>query len=165
MKDTSMKIAVVGAHLSGLPLNGQLTGMGATLVRAARTKPVYRLFALPGTVPPKPGLLRVTEPTGIGIELEVWELAPVEFATFVGAIPPPLGIGTIELEDGEGVKGFLVESYAVAGRVGHHALRRMEELFEPIVISAHPSAFVGWAYSQPFRGSPGMRGRYVSDVT
>lgn len=110
-----MKLAVVGAHLSGLPLNGQLLERGATLVRAARTKPVYRLYALPGTVPPKPGLLRVAEPTGIGIEVEVWEVSPAGFATFVAAIPSPLGIGTLELEDGEQVQGFLVESYAVAG--------------------------------------------------
>jgi allophanate hydrolase len=111
-----MKIAVVGAHLSGLPLNGQLLERGATLVRAARTKPVYRLYALPGTTPSKPGLLRVSQPEAgaKGVELEVWELSPLAFASFVDAIPPPLGIGTIELEDGERVKGFLVESYAVA---------------------------------------------------
>ena len=109
-----MKLAVVGAHLSGLPLNHQLTDLGAAKVRAARTKPVYKLFALPGTVPPKPGMLRVSEPVPQGIELEVWELGSKEFGEFVGAIPPPLGIGTIELEEGELVKGFLVEAYAVA---------------------------------------------------
>lgn len=110
-----MKIAVLGAHLSGLPLNPQLLEMGATLVRPARTKPVYRFYALPGTTPPKPGMLRASEPTSIGIELEVWELPAIGFAHFVNAIPAPLGIGTIELEDGELVKGFLVESYAVHG--------------------------------------------------
>ena len=110
-----MKLAVVGAHLSGLPLNGQLLERNAKLVRSARTKPVYRLYALPGTVPPKPGLLRVAEPTEAGIEVEVWDIGPAEFASFVAAIPAPLGIGTIELEDGEQVKGFLVESYAVGG--------------------------------------------------
>ena len=117
-----MKIAVVGAHLSGLPLNSQLTDRGATLVRAARTRPVYRLYALPGTTPPKPGMLRVAEPTGQGIEVEVWEMSTPAFGEFVGLIPPPLGIGTIELEDGEQVKGFLVESYAVAGAadITHH---------------------------------------------
>jgi allophanate hydrolase len=72
------------------------------------------LFALPNTSPPKPGMLRVREPASMGIELEVWEMDAVNFAEFVAAIPPPLGIGTIELEDGELVKGFLVESYAVA---------------------------------------------------
>ena len=110
-----MQIAVVGAHLSGLPLNGQLTERGATLVRAARTAGCYRLFALPNMTPAKPGLLRVGERVGVGIELEIWELGPAEFASFVELIPPPLGIGTIELEDGASVKGFLVESYAVAG--------------------------------------------------
>lgn len=110
-----MKLAVVGAHLSGLPLNHQLLGLNATLVRAAKTKPVYRLFALPGTVPAKPGMMRVALAVDCGIEVEVWELGPAQFATFVYAIPAPLGIGNIELEDGELVKGFLVEAYAVEG--------------------------------------------------
>jgi allophanate hydrolase len=110
-----MKIAVVGAHLSGLPLNSQLLDRGATLVGPAWTAPWYRLYELPDTTPPKPGLLRVPGQLGPGIELEVWEMGPEPFATFVDAIPPPLGIGSIELEDGVTVKGFLVESYAVAG--------------------------------------------------
>jgi allophanate hydrolase len=109
-----MKLAVVGAHLSGLPLNPQLTARGATLVRAATTKNVYRLFALPGTTPPKPGMMRAATATETGIELEVWDLSPTAFAEFVAEIPPPLGVGTIELADGELVKGFLCESYAVA---------------------------------------------------
>jgi allophanate hydrolase len=109
-----MKLAVVGAHLSGLPLNHQLTSRGATLARAAKTKNAYRLFALPGTTPAKPGMMRVATPTETGIELEVWELSPAAFAEFVGEIPPPLGIGTIELADGELVKGFVCESYALA---------------------------------------------------
>ena len=110
-----MKLAVVGAHLSGLPLNGQLTDRNAKLVRTARTKNCYRFFALPGTVPPKPGLIRVPEALETGIEVEVWELGDLEFGTFVGLIPPPLGIGTLELEDGELVKGFICEGYATAG--------------------------------------------------
>ena len=109
-----MKLAVVGAHLSGQPLNGQLTERGARLVRTARTAPVYRLYALANTNPPKPGLVRTNEPAPSGIEVEIWELAPAEFASFVDLIPPPLGIGTLEMEDGEKVKGFLVEAYAVA---------------------------------------------------
>ena len=110
-----MRIAVVGAHLSGLPLNHQLTERGATLVRTAWTSPWYRLFELPNTSPPKPGLLRAPGRLGPGVEVEVWEMAPEPFATFVDAIPPPLGVGTIDLEDGQSVKGFLVESYAVEG--------------------------------------------------
>lgn len=109
-----MKIAVVGAHLSGLPLNSQLTSRGGTLLGAARTAPMYQLYALPGTVPPKPGMLRGSAPAASGIELEVWDLAPAEFASFVDAIPPPLCLGNIELKDGQWVKGFLVEHYAVA---------------------------------------------------
>lgn len=109
-----MKLAVVGAHLSGLPLNHQLTERGATLVKAAKTKPYYRLFALPNTTPPKPGMLRVSDSVGTGIELEVWEMDAKNFGEFVAAIPSPLGIGTIDLEDGDHVQGFLVEAYAVA---------------------------------------------------
>jgi allophanate hydrolase len=110
-----MKIAVVGAHLSGQPLNHQLTERGGKLVRAAKTLAAYRLYVLPNSTPLKPGLLRVEAPVENGIEVEVWELGAAEFGTFVDMIPPPLGIGTLELEDGEKVKGFLVESYAVAG--------------------------------------------------
>jgi allophanate hydrolase len=109
-----MKLAVVGAHLSGLPLNGQLQQLGATLSRATRTKPFYRLYALPNTSPPKPGMLRVTSATERGIDVEVWSMDDANFGRFVGNIPPPLGVGTVELEDGELVKCFLVESYAVA---------------------------------------------------
>jgi allophanate hydrolase len=109
-----MKLAVVGAHLSGQPLNAQLVQRHARLVRTAHTAPAYRLFALANTTPPKPGLIRTNEPVDRGIEVEIWELAPAEFASFVDLIPPPLCIGTLEMEDGELVKGFLVESIAVA---------------------------------------------------
>ncbi|HEY4330330.1 MAG TPA: allophanate hydrolase, partial [Phycisphaerae bacterium] len=108
-----MKIAVVGAHLSGQPLNIQLIERNGHLVRLAKTAPVYRLYALANTTPHKPGLIRTNEPVASGIEVEVWELAPAEFAAFVELVPPPLCIGTLELSDGEKVKGFLVESYAI----------------------------------------------------
>ncbi len=109
-----MKIAVVGAHLSGQPLNKQLTERNASLVRTTRTAPVYQLYALANTTPAKPGLVRVAAPVSHGIEVEVWDLGYAEFGAFVELIPPPLGIGTLELEDGEKVKGFIVEPYAVA---------------------------------------------------
>jgi allophanate hydrolase len=105
-----VQLAVVGAHLLGQPLNHQLTERGARLVRTARTAPSYRLFALPGTEPPKPGLVR--DGAGASIEVEVWEMPESDFGSFVAAIPAPLGIGTLELEDGAHVKGFLCESYA-----------------------------------------------------
>ncbi len=110
----AVSIAVVGAHLSGQPLNHQLTDLGGTLQRTAHTVRRYRLFALPGTVPPKPGLVRVADETETGIELEVWGLTAQAFGAFVAAIPPPLGVGTIELDDGTFVKGFLCESYAIS---------------------------------------------------
>jgi allophanate hydrolase len=110
-----VKVAVVGAHLQGLPLHAQLTDRGATLVARTRTKPLYRFYALPGTTPPKPGMLRTAEPQAHGIEVEVYDLVTEAFGDFVGLVPPPLTIGTIELEDHEPVKGFLVEAYATAG--------------------------------------------------
>ena len=109
-----VQVAVCGAHLSGLPLNGQLTALGATLVRAARTAPTYRLYALPDASPPKPGLVRVASGEGgSAIEVEVWELPETAFGRFVAAIPGPLGIGTIALDDGSRVQGFLCEAAAV----------------------------------------------------
>ena len=112
-----VRVAVVGAHLSGLPLNHQLTGRGARLVRTARTAPHYRLYALADQLPPKPGLVRVArDAPGASIEVEIWELPSDTFGAFVAEIPAPLGIGTLTLEDGESVKGFLCEPYATAGR-------------------------------------------------
>ena len=110
-----VQVAVCGAHLSGLPLNWQLTQRGAMLVRAVRSAPVYRLYALPGGPPFRPGMVRVdANDTGGGaIELEVWELPASEFGSFVAGIPAPLGIGTVLLEDGTSVQGFVCESHAV----------------------------------------------------
>jgi allophanate hydrolase len=108
-------LAVVGAHLRGQPLNHQLTSRRARFVRQTRTLPHYRLYALPNTQPPKPGLRRVTEKLPQGIEIEVWALDDAAFGSFVAEIPAPLCIGTLELEDGSSVKGFLCEPIALEG--------------------------------------------------
>ena len=108
-------IAVVGAHLSGMALNGELRALGGRLLKAAVTAPDYKLYALKGTVPPKPGMLRIEAGAGASIELEVWALSPAAFGSFVASIPSPLSIGTIKLADGSGVQGFLVEAAAVNG--------------------------------------------------
>jgi allophanate hydrolase len=108
-------LAVVGAHLTGQPLNGQLTGCGARLMRTCRTAPGYRLYALAGTVPPKPGLVREDGFAGPGIEVEVWAVPENTFGGFVAAVPAPLGIGSAVLEDGAVVKSFICEPWAVAG--------------------------------------------------
>ena len=112
--DDSVRVAVVGAHLSGLPLNHQLTGRGARLEKPARTTARYRLFALPGTTPPKPGMVRDAD-KGSVIDVEVWRLPVAEYGSFVAGISSPLGIGQVELDDGEWVQGFLCESWAVNG--------------------------------------------------
>jgi allophanate hydrolase len=109
----SVPLAVVGAHLRGQPLNEQLTRRGARLRGRTRTAPCYRLRAL-ATEPPKPGLERVGA-GGASIEVEIWELAPVRFADFVAAVPPPMAIGTVVLEDGASVLGFLCEPVALDG--------------------------------------------------
>lgn len=107
-------IAVVGAHLSGMALNGELKALGGRLLEQARTAADYRLYAL-DTVPPKPGMLRVAAGAGASIELEVWALPAAAFGKFVAAVPPPLSIGTVRLADGRGVKGFIVEAADVDG--------------------------------------------------
>ena len=110
-----LELAVVGAHLTGLPLNRDLKALGAEFVREAATAPDYRFFALPNSTPPKPGLLWVGAGQGASIAVEIWSLSPAAFGSFVAAIPPPLGIGTLRFSDGTNAKGFLVESEAVTG--------------------------------------------------
>jgi allophanate hydrolase len=110
-----VRVAVVGAHLSGMPLNGQLTERGATLLAATHTAPDYQFYALPGTVPPKPGLLRVAPGTGGSIAVEVWEMPAQHYGSFVALIPAPLGIGTLVLIDGSSVQGFICEPWALQG--------------------------------------------------
>jgi allophanate hydrolase len=106
-------VAVVGAHMDGLPLNEQLLSRGGRLEFAGRTASHYRLYALPGGPPHRPGLVRVAD-GGAAIDLEVWSLPPLAYGNFVETIPAPLGIGTIELADGSTVQGFVCESYATA---------------------------------------------------
>ena len=111
--EQTLEIAVVGAHLSGLPLNSQLTERGATLLRATSTAPAYRLYALPGTTPPRPGLQR-SRSAGAAIAVEVWAMPVAAVGSFLALIPPPLGLGSIELADGGHVHGFLCEGHALS---------------------------------------------------
>ena len=111
----TVKVAVVGAHLSGMPLNSQLTERGATLVSQTETAPHYKFFALPGTVPPKPGLLRVDHDAGSSIKVEVWAMPVAQYGSFVALIPSPLAIGTLQLADGSSVQGFICEPQALVG--------------------------------------------------
>lgn len=106
-----MVLAVVGAHLRGMPLNSQLLERGARFVEVTQTSPNYRLYALRGTEPAKPGLARVAQ--GALVEVELWELPVRELGSFTLLVPPPLGIGTLELRDGRWVKGFICEPHAL----------------------------------------------------
>jgi allophanate hydrolase len=112
--EPAVQLAVVGAHLQGQPLNWQLLERGARKIAATHTAPHYKLYALPGTVPPKPGLARVTGQGG-AIEIEVWELPLRRFGEFVAEVPAPLAIGSLELADGQWIKGFVCEPAAIAG--------------------------------------------------
>ncbi|MCC7583457.1 allophanate hydrolase [Serratia sp. Lou2A] len=108
-----VRLAVVGAHLSGMPLNVQLTQRDAMRVEQTVTAPCYRLYALADTEPPKPGLARAAQ--GAAIRLELWDIPLARFGEFVAEIPAPLGIGTLLLADGRRVKGFICEAWALEG--------------------------------------------------
>jgi allophanate hydrolase len=114
-KPGEILIAVVGAHLSGMPLNGELRALNARFVEETETAADYRLYALAGTTPPKPGMLRVAEGEGASIALEIWALTAEGFGRFVAGVPSPLSIGTLRLADGRQVHGFLVEPLATEG--------------------------------------------------
>jgi allophanate hydrolase len=111
----TVALAVVGAHLTGEPLNGQLVALGARLRETTRTAATYRLFELPGSVPAKPGLVGGGPAAGAGIEVEIWELGMEAFGRLVAGVRAPLAIGTVALADGRSVKGFICEADAVAG--------------------------------------------------
>ena len=109
-------VAVCGAHMTGLPLNPQLTTLGGTFVEETATAPEYKLYKLNGFTPARPGLLRVLS-GGAAIALEVWQLPIENYGTFVSGVPAPLGFGTLTLADGRAVNGFLCEYYATLDAV------------------------------------------------
>ena len=107
-----VRVAVCGAHMSGLPLNDQLLKLGARLVSKTTTSPCYRMYLLAGFEPPRPGMVRVNA-GGASISLEVWALPLPNYGALVASIPAPLGIGRLELVDESWVQGYLCESYAL----------------------------------------------------
>lgn len=117
----TIRIAVCGAHMQGLPLNPQLTDRGAKLVATGKTAPDYRFYALPGKVA-RPGLVRVSDGSGAAVAIEVWDMPIDQFGSFMTLIPAPLGIGTVGLADGTTVKGFLCEAAATDGATDITAL-------------------------------------------
>lgn len=112
----AIRLAVVGAHLRGMPLNHQLTERGAAFVEATSTVDEYRLFALANSKPPKPGLVRFNKgEQAASIAIELWDVPEGNFGSFTAGVPSPLGIGNVELIDGRTVKGFICEPYGLAG--------------------------------------------------
>ncbi len=112
--DQLIPVAVCGAHLSGLPLNWQLTDRRAVLLERTRSAPCYRFYALPGGPPERPGMIRVSQGGG-AVELEVWGVPADQFGSFVAGIPAPLGIGKVELADGRQLPGFICEGIGSEG--------------------------------------------------
>ncbi|WP_455203647.1 allophanate hydrolase [Kaarinaea lacus] len=110
--DGDIAVVVCGAHMQGLPLNWQLSERGATLIKKTTTAGVYRMYALAGGPPYRPGLIRDSE-HGNKIEVEVWSVPRSEFGSFVAGIPAPLGIGKVELIDGQWLPGFICEPYGI----------------------------------------------------
>jgi allophanate hydrolase len=117
-----VSIFVVGAHLSGMALNHQLTELGGVFSATARTAPDYRLYVLPNASPAKPGLVRTPHASGPGIAGEIWMLSPDAFGRFVAGIAAPLGIGKVTLDNGASVSGFLCEAHAIEDAVEITAL-------------------------------------------
>ncbi len=111
--DGWIELAVVGAHLSSMALNNELTNLGAIFLRKVETTPDYRFYALPGGPPERPGLVRVADGEGATIAAEVWAMRPEAFGKFVAGIPAPLGVGSVRFSDGTNPKGFLCEAQAV----------------------------------------------------
>jgi len=109
----TIKLAVVGAHLEGMPLHWQLSSRNAKAVGATTTAPTYRLYAMANSVPPKPALIHAVD--GAAIAVEVYELDAAAFGSFVAEVPAPLAIGTVTLTDGTSVKGFVAEPRAIEG--------------------------------------------------
>lgn len=114
-KNTGVQIAVVGAHLQGMPLHQQLTSRNAKFIKKCSTAPVYKLYAIANSTPPKPALVHVGAEGGVSIEIEIYELTFEAVGTFLTEIPAPLGLGTLDVDDGTTVKGFIAEPRAVTG--------------------------------------------------
>ena len=129
-------IAVVGAHLTGMPLNGELKSFGARFLERTTTTADYRLFLLPGTTPAKPGLLRAGVDAGAAVDVEIWTMPAEQFGRFVASIPAPLSIGTLTITDGRDVKGFLVEAEATRDARDISAFGGWRNFMEQMKVSA-----------------------------
>jgi len=108
-----LAVCVVGAHMSGLPLNYQLVEAGAHLLKQTETSASYRLFALEDMTPVRPGMIRVNDGQGTALSVEVWSMPSARFGAFMARVPAPLALGRVELADGSWVIGFVCQEYAL----------------------------------------------------
>ncbi|GAB2721157.1 allophanate hydrolase [Nocardia thraciensis] len=100
------ELVVFGAHLRGQPLDHQLTELGARWAGPVRTAPRYRLGAL-DTTPPKPAVTRRPDgEPGVSVAGERWLLSPAALGRFLSALPAPMQLGAVELDDGTWTTGF-----------------------------------------------------------
>jgi allophanate hydrolase len=141
-QEPTVTLAVVGAHLRGGALNWQLLEAGARFVEATETAPHYRLFALAGTTPPKPGLVRAPGDASSSIAIELWDVPLRGFGAFVAAVPAPLGIGSVETADGRTVKGFICEPVAVAPGSGAQEITSFGGWRAYVAAAGQPAASV-----------------------
>lgn len=111
-----IQLAVCGLHMRGQKLEHQLTDLGATFNRTCRSSPVYELYAITDSATSvcKPGMIAVGRGKGKAIELDIWNLPLQRLGQFFKQIPSPLGLGTVFLEDGSSVKGFICEGYVAS---------------------------------------------------
>ncbi|MFN0263803.1 allophanate hydrolase [Tepidamorphus sp. 3E244] len=144
VRDDEIAVAVCGAHMSGLPLNSQITSRGGRFLKACATSPYYRFYALPGGPPFRPGLVRAQAGEGASIGVEVWAIPKPAFGSFMAGIPEPLCIGTVHLDDGSSVKGFLCEAGAADGATDITHLRGWRTYLNQMK-PTEPAAMMGTA--------------------
>lgn len=133
-----LRLAVVGAHLSGMSLNHELTARNGVFVEKTTTAKKYRLYRLINSAPPKPGLSRCDNEAGAAIELELWDLPLFAVGSFLAGIPAPLGLGSLELLDGRTVHGFICEGYAIRNGVEITSFGGWRNYCNPILQLAAP---------------------------
>ncbi|TVP78371.1 MAG: allophanate hydrolase [Puniceicoccaceae bacterium] len=109
-----LSLLLFGAHMRGLPLNGQVLALGGEFVAEVQTAAKYKMLYLPEPAPHRPGIVRVGE-GGVSIAAEEWSFPKAALGEFLASIRQPLGLGQVELADGRLVHGFLCEAAATEG--------------------------------------------------
>ena len=138
---SAIQLAVCGLHMRGQKLEHQLTDLGANFSRTCRSSPIYELYAItdPAAGTCKPGMIAVGPAKGESIELDIWDLPIESLGKFFLQIPAPLGLGTVCLDDGSSVKGFICEGYIASLGDGHSGHSQMQSKLQVENITKHAS--------------------------